>query len=109
MSMHFGKRDFFRTSGMMKHLKLIVIPLIRYFGGHQAVQFRILREVIGKGNDRAAVDQQTLALAGLRDIGELMGGDVELLCENSAVAGSLGKQIDEVRVFKDVLNLRRSK
>lgn len=68
MSMLFGKRDFFRTSGIMKHLKLIVIPLIRYFGGHQAVQFRILREVIGEGNDRAAVDQQALALAGLRDI-----------------------------------------
>ena len=104
--MYFGKRDFFRTSGIMKHLKLIVIPLIRYFGGHQAVQLRILREMIGKGYDGVAVDQQALAFTGLRDIGELMGGDVELFCENGTVAGSLGKQINEVRVFKNVLDFR---
>ena len=61
--------------------------------------------MIDKGNDRTAVDHQAFALAGLCDIGELMRRNVELFREDRPVARCLRQQIDEVRVFKDILDL----
>ena len=75
------------------------------FGGHDAVQLGILREVVNEGQDRVAVEQQPLALTGVGHIGELMRRNVELLCENLPVASGLIEHIDEIAVFKDVLNL----
>ena len=40
-----------------------------------------------------------------RRLAELVGGDIELLGQNLAVACRLVQHINEVRVFKDVLNL----
>ena len=75
------------------------------FGGHDAVQFGVLREVVNEGQDRVAVEQQPLALAGVGHIRKLMRRNVELLCENLPVASGLIEHIDEIAVLKNVLNL----
>ena len=38
-----------------------------------------------------------------------MGGDVQTLCQNASVLTCLIKHIDEIRVFKNIGNLRRTK
>ena len=42
--------------------------------------------MVNKGQDHVAEEQQPLTLAGMGDVGKLMGRDVELLCENLPIA-----------------------
>ena len=72
---------------------------VGYFGGHDAVEFRILREVIHKGQDGGAIKQQPLALAGVGHIGKLVRGDAQLPGQNLPVAARLVEHIHEVRVL----------
>ena len=51
-------------------------------GGHDVIEFQIMREVVHKRQNGIAIKQQTLAGAAVRDIGELMGTDVQLLGQN---------------------------
>ena len=51
------------------------------------------------------VEQKPFTLAGVRHIGQLMRGDVQLLRQNLPVTGSLIQHVHEVRVFEDVLYL----
>ena len=44
-------------------------------GGHDAIELGVLGEAILEGQNDAAIEQQTFALAALRDIGELVRGD----------------------------------
>ena len=61
--------------------------------------------MVNEGQDRVAVEQQPLALAGVGHIRKLMRRNVELLCENLPVASGLIEHIDEIAVLKNVLNL----
>lgn len=61
--------------------------------------------MVHKRQDGGAVEQKSLALAGVGHIGELMRRNVELLCENLPVASGLIEHIDEIAVLKNVLNL----
>ena len=73
-------------------------------GGHDAIQLIVLREMILEGQNDIAVKQQAFAGAGVGHIGQLMGGDVELLGKDGTVASCLTQHTDEVRVLKDILN-----
>ena len=53
-------------------------------GRNDAVQLGILREVIHERQDRGAIEQQALALAGVGHIGKLVRGNAQLLGEESA-------------------------
>ena len=75
------------------------------FGGHNAVKFGVLREVVYKRQDRGAIEQQALALTGVGHIAQLVRGDAQLLGKDLAVSACLVEHIHEVRVFKDVLYL----
>ena len=75
------------------------------FGGHNAVKFGVLREVVYKRQDRGAIEQQALALTGVGHIAKLVRGNSQLLRQNLTVSACLVKHIHEVRVFKDVLYL----
>ena len=55
-------------------------------GRKDAVEFKVFREVVNKGQDHVAEKQQTFALAGVGHIGKLMGRDIELLCEDLPIA-----------------------
>ena len=46
---------------------------------HNAIQLGILRESVHKGQDHVAIEQQSLALAGVGDVGELVGADVNVI------------------------------
>ena len=65
--------------------------------------------MVGKGDDGIAVKQQPFALAGVGDVGELMRRDIELGGQDLPVAGRLVEHIDEIGVFKDVLDLTGGK
>ena len=52
-----------------------------------------------------SIEQQALAGIGVRDVGELMLGNAELLCQNCTVALRLRQQHHEIRVVQNVLNL----
>ena len=60
-----------RDSGELAVLFSCRRHLLR-FGGHDAVQLGVLREVVNEGQDRVAVEQQPLALAGVGHIRKLM-------------------------------------
>ena len=55
-------------------------------GRKDAVEFKVFREVVNKGQDHVTEKQQPLTFAGVGHIGKLMGRDVELLCENLPVS-----------------------
>ena len=40
----------------------------------------------GEGQDNIAIEHQALTLAGMGDVGQLVGGDIQLLGENLPVA-----------------------
>ena len=61
--------------------------------------------MIHEGENDIAVEQESFALAGVRHIGQLMRGDVQLLRQNLPVTGGLIQHIYEVRVLEDVLYL----
>ena len=60
---------------------------------------------VHKGQDDVAIKQQPFAFAGVGHIAELMGRDVELLCQDLPVARGLVQHEDEVRIFKNIRHL----
>lgn len=73
-------------------------------GGHDAIELGVLGEAILEGQNDAAIEQQTFALAALRDIGELVRGDAQLFSQNLTVSGSLVEHVDVVAVLENVLD-----
>lgn len=61
--------------------------------------------MVHEGENDIAVEQKPFTLAGVRHIGQLMRGDVQLPRQNLPVTGSLVQHIYEVRVLEDVLYL----
>ena len=59
------------------------------FGGHNAVKFGVLREVVYKRQDRGAIEQQALALTGVGHIAKLVRGNAQLLGEDLTVSACL--------------------
>ena len=55
-------------------------------GGEQFLEFGILREVIRKRQDDIIEEQQPVARLGVGHIGKLLGGDVQPLRHQLAVA-----------------------
>lgn len=76
------------------------------FCGHNAVKLVILREVIHEGQDHIAEKDKPLSGAGIADVRRLLVGDIQALTEYLSVAAGLVQKIDEIAVFKDVLDLR---
>ena len=54
-----------------------LFPVLRA-GGHNGVEFRILREVVHKGDGGVPEEQQPFAGIGVGHIGKLVGADPEL-------------------------------
>ena len=71
-------------------------------GRKDAVEFKVFREVVNKGQDHVTEKQQPFTFAGVGHIGKLMGRDVELLCENLSVSVGLIEHIHKVRVLKNI-------
>lgn len=94
MNIHVASPFTFRRSNLFIRL-----------GRHNAVQLGILRETVHERQDRTAIKKQPFAFATVRDIRELMRGDIELLGENLPVAAGLIEHEDEIAVLKDVLHL----
>ena len=65
--------------------------------------------MVYKRDGRVPEEQKPFAGIGVGHIGELVGTDTELLRQNLAVPLCLGEQDKEIRVFKDVLDLRAGK
>ena len=55
-----------------------LLPLLG-LGGHKPVQFGVFGEMILKRNDGIAVEQQALTFTGMGHMGQLMGGNTQLL------------------------------
>ena len=88
---------------------LLVHMLLRFSGfcGHNAVKLVILREVVHEGQDHIAEKDKPLSGAGIADMCRLLAGDIQPFTEYFAIAAGLVQQINEIAVFKDVLDLRR--
>ena len=78
------------------------------FGGKQAVKLVVLREVVHEGQDHVAEKDKPLSGAGIADMRCLLAGNVQTLAEYLPVAAGLVQKIDEIAVFKDILDLRGS-
>ena len=76
----------------------LFIPLygLTGFGRHEFIELQILVESILEGDDDVPVEEEALAFSAVGDIGELVGRDIELFCQDLAVAGSLVQHVDEV-------------
>ena len=75
-------------------------------GGHNGVQLCVLREAVNKRDGGVPEVQQPLAGISTGHLGKLMGADPKLLGDILPVALCLREKHKEVRVFKDVLDLR---
>ena len=75
------------------------------FGGHDAVKLVVRREPVDERNDDVAIEKQALPFHGIGDIGQLIIRNAQMPRENLAVARRLIEHVDEVAVFKDVLDL----
>ena len=75
-------------------------------GGHNGVQLCVLREAVNKRDGGVPEEQQPFAGIGMGHIGKLVGADPKLFGLNLPVPLCLREQHKEVRVFKDVLDLR---
>ncbi len=73
------------------------------------VKHRVLREVILKGDDGRAVEDQAFTGIGVGDIILLAGRDIQSLGENLPIARCLIQKVHEVGVLEDVLHLTRGK
>ena len=71
-------------------------------GRKDAVEFKVFREVVNKGQDHVAEEQQPFTLTGVSDVGKLMGRNVQLLRQNLPVSVRLIEHINEVRVLKNI-------
>src|SRR5699024_2360573 len=88
---------------------LRLLSYLAWFGGEQAVELGVPGEMIHKGKNHVAVEQQPLAFPRMGDIGELMRRNAEPGCENFSVPGGLIEHVDKVGVLKDVLHLAGGK
>ena len=72
---------------------VIVIGILSFyligFGGHDVIQHRILREMILEGNDGIPVKKKSFPFIAVRDKGQLVRTDIELLRQDLAVAACL--------------------
>ena len=71
----------------------------RGFGGHNAVQLGILREVVHERQNCGAIEQQALALTGVSHIAKLVCGNAQLLGKYLTVSACLVEHIHEVGVL----------
>ena len=60
--------------------------------------------MVNKGQDHVTEKQQPFALAGVGNIGKLMGRDVELFCEDLPVSCRLIQHDDHVTVLENILD-----
>ena len=63
--------------------------------------------MIHERHNDIAVEQQSLALAGVGHVAQLVGGNVQLLGQNLPVSACLVHHQDKVRILKNVLNFPR--
>ena len=69
------------------------------------IQMGLFRKVVNKRYDHIPIKQKPLTSVGIGHIGKLVRGDVQLFCQNLPVAGGLVEHINEIAVFKDILDL----
>ena len=72
--------------------------------GRQQVINLSTGETVYKRDGDISIEQQALAGIGVRDVGELMLGNAELLCQNCTVTLRLRQQHHEIRVIQNVLD-----
>ena len=79
---------------------LLMLHLVR-LGGHNAVQLRcdVLGKAVDEGQNGIAVKQQTFALAGVLDVGELIRGNAQLVRQYLTVAAALIEKVQKIRVL----------
>lgn len=65
--------------------------------------------MIHKWQDHIAEEDQPLAGACVADMCRLLGGDIQSFTEDFPIPAGLIEKIDEVAVFKNVLDLRGGK
>ena len=63
--------------------------------------------MIHEGQDHIPEKDKPLSGAGIADVRRLLAGNVQALAKYLPVAAGLVQKIDEIAVFKDVLDLRR--
>lgn len=73
------------------------------------VQLRILRKLVLEGQDHILEEQKAAAGVRVGHIGKLLGGDVQPLRHQLAVASRQVQQVDEIAVFQNVFDLRGGK
>jgi hypothetical protein len=71
-------------------------------GRKDAVEFKVFREVVNKGQDHVTEKQQPFTFAGVGNVGKLMRADIELLCEDLPITVRLIEHINEVRILKNI-------
>ena len=74
-----------------------------------AIEHRLLREVVLKRDDGRAVEDQAFTGIGVGDVVLLAGRDVQSLRENLSITGCLIQKVHKIGVLKDVLNLTGGK
>ena len=63
--------------------------------------------MVHEGQDHVAEKDKPLSGAGIADVRRLLVGDIQALTEYLSVIAGLVQKIDEIAVFKDILDLRR--
>src|SRR5699024_10310346 len=71
-------------------------------GRHYAVEFRIFRETVNKGQNHVAIEDKSLARFGMGYIGHLLLRNVKLPGKDFPVALGLVEHTDKIAVFKNV-------
>ena len=77
-------------------------------GGEQVIDLAF-GELIHKGDGHIPIEQQALAGIAVGDIGKLVFGNAELLCQDRPVALGLGQQDHKVGVVQNGLDLPAGK
>ena len=73
-------------------------------GGEQVIDLP-LGETVNKGDGHIPIEQQALAGIGVGDVGKLVLGNAELLCQDRPVTLGLGQQDHKVGVVQNGLDL----
>ena len=73
------------------------------FGREEFIHFGILGEVVLKGDNGVAEEQQSFAGAYVGHVGKLVGRKVQVFRQCFPVAGCLGQHINEAGVVQDVI------
>ena len=73
-------------------------------GGEQVIDLP-LGETVNKGDGHIPIEQQALAGIAMGDVGKLVLGNAELLCQDRPVTLGLGQQDHKVGVVQNGLDL----